>query len=1508
MAENGFLAVRCPSCGASSGRVPASLAGRTVRCPRCAARFRVSREPADVPAPTVADADVPAPTALEGGTAAPTVAEEDALAPTRAEVPAGAAPATASGVAWQQGDVVLGLYEVKGILGEGGMGRVYRVRHRGWDLDLAVKAPLPSILEAAGGADLFEREAETWVNLGLHPHVVTCHYVRRVDSLPLVFAEYVDGGSLHDAIRAQRLGSAEAILDVAIQFAWGLHHAHEQGLVHRDVKPANVMLTSDGLAKVTDFGLARARSVRLRAPVAGRGGHTMTVEGGGGGTPAYLSPEQAAGEALSRRSDLWSFGLSVLEAFLGGRTWEYGLAAPELLAAYRADGLASGGRPAMPEGVAELLARCFREAPEERPHDLAEMAEGLRAAWESLAGRPYPRREPKGGPGSADALNNRAVSLVDLGRAAEAAALWRRALEAEAQHVETTYNAGLAAWTEGRSFDSELLHSVGESCTSHAGTARAQQLLGRVHLALRHEAEALVAFERATALGGTEDLERDVAAARAGAPPPLRALRGLPGPVATLALSPDGRSIVAGGGRELRQWETGTGHQLHALPFAEGPVRALALLPDGRFVVVSVENAPLTLWDLASGRPERPWARHAGFDTCLALLPGARFLVSGGSDRVVRLWDPSTGRVVREMTGHTDAVTAVAAGETRIASASRDGTVRLWALEDGRCLGTLRGHEGRVLAVAIDEAQARVVSGGDDGTVRDWGLASHELVRVYRSHGQPVSAVVLSPDGARILSASADCTVRTFETDGERLVALARLGGAVGALAVARDGSAWAGHGTTVVALGSRPLHLPAPALCRPASASEEEARAHAVEARLADARRSLGAGDLATAVSFARNARSVPGHERSEAALAVWDDVCARLPRRALQSAWEDARLEAHDDQVLGAAADDTGARALTAGLDATLRLWDLPARRLEATLAGHEGAVTSAVFAGAGRALSAGRDRTVRLWNLASRSAVAVLEGHGETVAAVDATADGARGASASWDGTVRLWDLRRRTAGRVLEGHGAQVAAVRLSPDGQVVASAGWDGTARLWDAESGATLAVLAGHEGNVTALALHADGRRVATGGQDATVRVWDPRTRQPERVLTGHEAEVTDLCFTPDGRFLLSASRDRTVRVWDLRQGTCARTLPHPALVLGLALTPLGSTLVTACADRAAHLWHLDWEPDTTPPPARPAAPATASPTARPGGETVRTRLATAAPAAVPTLREDLRRAAPVSVPAALPRAAHAARRIPWRQVAIGACVLIAAAIAWRTCRRPRAEVRLSPYMVEALPKEVDLIDLAAFRRGCAPGDFERHLDAVRAGKPSAEDVACVAERGGPGVVAVVLDEAPLTSFDPLTARRHARNAASALSGLSGTAIAIACRRLEDERPEARNAVSLALGVVDDPVAAACLRETLASGSPVAQAAAAAALRQRLARGLFPVDEAWVIARGLLGSTVSKTRIAGLHLVTVFAADVAEPVVRPLQDEADPDVAAAAREALDGIDRIRRTDEARGGG
>src|SRR5438105_5813813 len=172
---------------------------------------------------------------------AATLAPQGAL-PSDEEVP----------VTWKPGDVILGLYEVREVFTGGGRGLVYRIWHRGWGIDLAVKSPRPEYFRTEQDKADFEEEAKTWVNLSLHPHTVTCYYVRRLGGVPRVFAEYVAGGSLAQWIQSRKLYSGghekalARILDIGIQVAWGLQQAHEHGLVHRAVKPGNMLLTLDG--------------------------------------------------------------------------------------------------------------------------------------------------------------------------------------------------------------------------------------------------------------------------------------------------------------------------------------------------------------------------------------------------------------------------------------------------------------------------------------------------------------------------------------------------------------------------------------------------------------------------------------------------------------------------------------------------------------------------------------------------------------------------------------------------------------------------------------------------------------------------------------------------------------------------------------------------------------------------------------------------------------------------------------------------------------------------------------------------------------------------------------------------------------------------------------------------------------------------------------------------------------------------------------------------------------
>ncbi|NJO21459.1 MAG: serine/threonine protein kinase, partial [Spirulinaceae cyanobacterium RM2_2_10] len=254
---------------------------------------------------------------------------------------------------WRVGEVVLDRYEITSLLGEGGFGTVYGARHQDWQIDLAIKVPKPGLFANAANRDRCEREAETWVNLGLHPHITHCYYVRRWQGVPLIFAEYVAGGSLKDWLQTGRLyhdGTPPAlkrILDISIQFAWGLDYAHEQGLIHQDVKPANVLLTPQGTVKVTDFGLASAKfhpadAAVVSEPPSGLASLeldairdlTLQAPGDGALTPAYCAPEQLQRRTLTRRSDLWSWALTVLELFQGDRTWSAGSQGAQALEQY----------------------------------------------------------------------------------------------------------------------------------------------------------------------------------------------------------------------------------------------------------------------------------------------------------------------------------------------------------------------------------------------------------------------------------------------------------------------------------------------------------------------------------------------------------------------------------------------------------------------------------------------------------------------------------------------------------------------------------------------------------------------------------------------------------------------------------------------------------------------------------------------------------------------------------------------------------------------------------------------------------------------------------------------------------------------------------------------------------------------------------------------------------------------------------------------------------------------
>lgn len=274
--------------------------------------------------------------------------------------------------------VTIGPYRVEAEIGRGGMGVVYRVHDGKLDRTVALKL-LP--LEFASRPELLarlEREARALAAIS-HPNVATIHGLEEYDGRRCLVLEFVEGESLAERLRRGPLSVDEA-LDVAAQVAHGLAAIHEADLVHRDLKPGNVMLAPDGRVRVLDLGLARTETGPGGTP--GPDGTTATLEGVVLGTPASMSPEQARGEALDSRSDVWSLGVLLYECLVGHNPFQR-TSTQETLACVLRDHADLDALPAVtPDPVRELLVRCMRRDRRRRlqsARDIALLLEEARA-------------------------------------------------------------------------------------------------------------------------------------------------------------------------------------------------------------------------------------------------------------------------------------------------------------------------------------------------------------------------------------------------------------------------------------------------------------------------------------------------------------------------------------------------------------------------------------------------------------------------------------------------------------------------------------------------------------------------------------------------------------------------------------------------------------------------------------------------------------------------------------------------------------------------------------------------------------------------------------------------------------------------------------------------------------------------------------------------------------------------------------------------------------------------
>jgi eukaryotic-like serine/threonine-protein kinase len=290
----------------------------------------------------------------------------------------------------------LGPYEIVAQLGAGGMGEVYRARDRKLGRDIALKL-LPSLFTAdADRVARFEREARLLASLN-HPHIGAIYGFEQGGNVPALVLELVEGDTLEDRVRQGPLPLSEA-LAVAHQIADALDAAHRAGIIHRDLKPSNIKITPDGVVKVLDFGLAKVLAAEGSAPDLSQ---SATMTAGGTivgvilGTAAYMSPEQARGQPVDKRTDIWAFGCVLFEMLTGSRVFARETVTDTMVAVVGSEPEWKALPADTPGSLRRLLMRCLQKDTRRRLHDIADARielEDIIATPAEPAAVPRPRR------------------------------------------------------------------------------------------------------------------------------------------------------------------------------------------------------------------------------------------------------------------------------------------------------------------------------------------------------------------------------------------------------------------------------------------------------------------------------------------------------------------------------------------------------------------------------------------------------------------------------------------------------------------------------------------------------------------------------------------------------------------------------------------------------------------------------------------------------------------------------------------------------------------------------------------------------------------------------------------------------------------------------------------------------------------------------------------------------------------------------------------------------------
>jgi WD40 repeat protein/serine/threonine protein kinase len=1092
-------------------------------------------------------------------------------------------------------------YEILRFLGRGGMAVVYEARQLRLNRRVALK-----ILRAGDQATpeqlvRFCAEGEIVARLR-HPHIVQIYEVGTNNKQPFFALELMEGGSLSSALGGKPL-AAQPAAQIVETLAHAIDYAHAQGIVHRDLNPSNVLLGSEpgsvrgrsaseadvtGLVgvvlKITDFGLAKYLDQDSRLT---RADFVL-------GTPSYMAPEQVRGQndRVGKPADIYSLGTILYELLTGRPPFQAPTSLEVMNQVLELDPVSPSRLiPKVPRDLEAICLKCLEKDPLRRYASAAALAEDLRRfragepiearrvhtlerAWRFAKRRPAPvallllllLMAVVGFP-AVTMLWLEAASARQLALSQERQAIQARndarseSLRFQQQSAEILAERGLEFAQHGEV--AKGLHWMLASLRTAPETAIDFQRVIRTNVAAwsRQICRVLHQLEHPDEIDAvTFNPDRQMAAigclrhgiyrwnAQTGQPyaEPIQP----PGQVLTLAFSPDGKTILAGGGSHqydlgetdcwVRRWDASTGEPLGQTLVHDLRVWAVAYSPDGKSFLVGSgsedgQKGQTQLWDAATDEPLGPPLPMPFAVKAVAFSPdGQRFVTATGALDAqvpgrVQIWETASQRPVGQPLEHTARFWAVCFspdGKTLL-TAGDDGAVRFWEVATGKEVGKPLWHPFGVTALGLTPDGMTVATGSRDGIVRLWDLATGRLLDAQAFHEGWVTSVAISTDGRMLLSgARGDRIARIWDVRVDLSRSIARS-------PTSADVSTVEGSPLVV-------LDFPCVAYspdCRTVLTGSANGVAQLWETATG---RPVGAPlrhphPRIRVAGFSSDGKKVAtacvGKTTVDSAVRVWD-AATGLPL----TPWIEQQ-----DHVAALDFSPDGKLLATGDYAHDVQLWDASTGERARTPLRQRDIVLSVAFSPDGKTLAAGtahdwnRDPQARMWDVATGRPLGEPMKHKHYVVFVAFCPDGRTLVTGSYDNTFRLWDAVTGKARGDYRKATAGWLGAALSPEGDRLATMSKEGTVRLFrTADGGPLQGATLPHprESPAAAVAFNPDGTLLVVGHEDGTAQLWDLATFKPVGPPVTQVGRLFGVAFAGDGGAFFTTADDGTTRFW----------------------------------------------------------------------------------------------------------------------------------------------------------------------------------------------------------------------------------------------------------------------------------------------------------------------------------------------------------------------------------------